>query len=109
MDKNISEIFNSMRPEMVKAMTCLIGLAAIGCTINTQPRVERRVYELTEDQKRKQRIRRIDSEVIRNREHNNKVMNRSGSKVCDSYISWMTQTDMDSIMDAYNEYKELGI
>ena len=56
MDKNISEIFNSMRPEMVKELTCLIGLAAIGCTIRTQPRVERKVYELTEDQKRMQHI-----------------------------------------------------
>lgn len=48
----------------------------------------------------------MDEQVVRKRRYNSSNRNRSAAQVCDSYISWMSQSSMDQIMDSYHEYME---
>lgn len=105
--EKISNVFKKMDPDMINVMCGVIGLGMLGVTVHSNS--FKKAKEVSEEQKRRDHIRNMDSQIRANRRLNRREMNRSGSVVQDSYISWMTQSDMSSIMDAYNEYKELGI
>lgn len=105
--EKISNVFKKMDPETINAISGIIGLGMLGVTIRSNS--FKKAKAVSEEQKRRDHIRNMDSQIRANRRLNRREMNRSGSVVQDSYIPWMTQSDMSSIMDAYNEYKELGI
>lgn len=105
--KNFSEVLKKLDPEVLSAMYNAIAIGVLATTVRSNS--FKKVEDISEEQKRKEHIREMDSKIRENRRLNRRVMSRSGSAVQDSYISWMTQSDMDSIMDAYQEYKELGI
>lgn len=100
--KKMSDVIKNMEPRMVNVMYSLVGLAVVGATVNSS--ACRKAKQLSEEEKRREHMRDMDSQIRANRRANKQERFRSGSTVQDSYISWMTQSNMDSINEAYNEY-----